>query len=175
MDNTDVKDREHTEAGEERMSKNKVQARKSWDVIVDVYLHSEAAGDFDIESYLQSSPPSKKLIFWNNGHPGFNITFNLHDETNLGYKFVGAPNEEDSIWSQLGGTGCPGAPGAWEVFDKTSITITNAGMVMKAFNQNPSPAQGDFRYTINVTKDGGTTYLPLDPGGTNNNGSTGAA
>ena len=173
MDNIHVNHREQGhKGGEARMSKVKTQVRKAWEVVVDVYLHSETPGDFDVESYLQSDPGSNKLVFCNNGHPGFNVTFNLHDETGLGYQFIGAPKEEDSLWSQCGSTGCPGSPGSWEVFDKKSVTVTNAGMVMKALNENPSPAQGDFRYTINVTKDGGRTYLPLDPGGINQNGST---
>ena len=44
------------------------------------------------------------------------------------------------------------------------------GMELTALNPNPSPAQGPFGYTLRITKDGGATYLPLDPGGVNQNG-----
>jgi hypothetical protein len=136
---------------------------------VDVYLHSETPGDFTVESYLQD-PNSKKLTFWNNGHPGFNVTFNLHDETGLGYRFPGPPHDKNAIWSELGSTGCPSSPGSWAVFPANRISVKGGGDTMTAYNPNPAPAQGDFRYTLNVTKNNGANYLPLDPAGNNQNG-----
>jgi hypothetical protein len=111
-------------------------------------------------------------MFSNNGRPGFNVRFELTDETGLDYRFPAPPKDCDAIWSELGSTGCPASPGSWTIFEKTGIVVSNHGTVLTAFNRNPSPAQGDFRYTLNVTKDGGATYLPLDPGGCNQNGSS---
>lgn len=148
-------------------------ARSPWEVVVDVYLHSETPGDFTIQSYLQSKPGSDELVFCNNGHPGFNVTFNLHDETGLGYRFPGPPKDQDSLWSVLGAGQCPSSPGAWNIFPANRISVKGGGSAMTAFNPNPAPAQGDFSYTLNVTKDNGAHYLPLDPGGNNQNGNTG--
>lgn len=168
MSEVTVKDRKPVDASNKGVAPGDKQP---WDAVVDVFLHSETPGDFTVRSNLQA-PGSDELVFRNDGHPGFNVIFNLHDETQLGYRFPAPPKDFDSIWSQVGASGCPGSPGAWEVFDKASIVVTNGGDVMKAKNRNPSPAQGQFRYTLNVTKDGGATYLPLDPGGNNQNGAS---
>src|ERR1700754_4616203 len=93
-------------------------ARKAWDVLVDVYLVSDEPKEFHVESYLQNAK-NQPLNFHNNGHPGFNVTFELHDETGKNYSFARGPNKEDAVWSQLG-SACP-LTGIWEVFDKDSI------------------------------------------------------
>lgn len=150
---------------------DKSVAKGAWNVTVDVYLHSEAAGDYTIESYLQSDPAAPNdLVFYNRKHPGFNVTFILHDETGLGYRFPGPPKKDDAIWSQLGPDACPGS-GQWDIFPKSGIKVNGQGDEVTAFNPNPSPAQGAFGYALNVTKDNGAHYLPLDPGGNNQNGS----
>ena len=166
MDEAYAKDPEERES----KGKGKAMAKGPWDVLVDVYLRSETPGDFTIESYLQSTPGSDELVFHNRGHPGFNVTFVLHDQTGLGYRFPSPPKDEDSIWSQYGAVGCPGSPGIWDVFDQKRIVVSHGGLQMTAFNPNPKPAKGKFRYTLNVTKDNGANYLPLDPGGDNQNG-----
>lgn len=169
MNDIDLKERNRIETEVKR--KVGSEARKQWDVLVDVYLHSETPGDFTIESYLQSDPDSDNLIFYNNGHPGFHISFSLHDETGLGYSFPQGSNKEDAVWSQVGENLCP-ETGVWGVFEQSSIVVKNSGATLEVHNPNPSPAQGQFSYTLNVSKDGGATYLALDPGGINQNGGT---
>src|SRR5689334_21404498 len=51
-----------------------------WEVNVFVYLHSDTAGDFTVESYLQSNPDSSKLVFHNRFHPGLHLKLHLIDE-----------------------------------------------------------------------------------------------
>lgn len=152
-----------------------VTTGREWDVEVDVYLHSETPGDFTVESYLQSSSSnSQDLVFFNRGHNGFDVTFYLIDETGLGYRFPDPPNDKDAIWSQLMGV-CP-IPPCWDVFPQHRIQVKDAGTTLVAYNPNPEVAggggQGKFTYCLNVTKDGKKPYLPLDPGGVNQNGST---
>jgi hypothetical protein len=172
MNDVAVKDRKPQDSRKTGTSGSVNGPKNPWDVDVDVYLHSETPGDFTIQSYLQSTPGSTDLNFFNSGHPGFNVSFKLHDETGLGYGFPNGAKSCDAIWSQVMAGGCPASPGAWEVFEKNSIVITNGGSVLKVKNPNPCPAQGHFQYTLNVTKDGGATYLPLDPGGNNQNGTS---
>jgi hypothetical protein len=147
-----------------------LQGHDAWAVDVYVYLHSESPGDFTVESYLQSDPGSKNLVFYNRDHPGFDVTFHLVDETGLGYRFPQPSNREDAIWSQMG-TDCPSSP-VWEVFQNHRITVGPQGLTLTAHNPNEGSAVGEFRYTLNVSRTGNSPYLPLDPGGNNNNGST---
>jgi len=55
---------------------------------------------------------------------------------------------------------------------KLKISVKDQGETLKTFNPNEDPVVGVFQYTLNVSKDGKAPYLPLDPGGTNMNGST---
>jgi hypothetical protein len=145
----------------------------AWQVDVFVYLHSPEPGHFTVESYLQSDPENtEKLVFNNRYHPGFDVTFNLVDETGLNYRFPTPDDRENGIWSLMGTT-CPSETDhGWEVFEKNSIHVFGDGMALKAHNPNAGDAVGDFKYTLNVGVEGRKPYLPLDPGGTNNNGMT---
>lgn len=150
------------------------QNNNPWEVQVDVCLISDAPLEYTIQSYLQSNPADpEELVFCNNGHNGFNITFVLHDSTGKGYGFPTGSNKQDAVWSEVGPGLCPGDPGAWNVFDKKTITVGGNGSKLMVHNPNPSPAQGKFSYTLNVTTTGGKPYLALDPGGNNMNGATG--
>lgn len=158
----------------DRAKKPKLEGKghDPWSVDVYVYLQSGTLGDFSIESYLQSNPTSKNLIFYNRHHPGFIVNFHLIDETNSGYRFPLASNAEDGIWSQMGDQ-CPTSDNpVWDVFTFESIKVSDQGMTLSAYNPNVAPVLGDFRYTLNVSQGGTAPYLPLDPGGTNQNGST---
>lgn len=154
----------------EAKERSKAAQKRRWNVEVDVYLHSEKPGDFSIESYLQTTPGRDEIVFCNSHHPGFDVSFNLYDETGLGYQFPSQGNEKDGIWSKLGST-CP-LTGCWEVFPARDTKVIKNGTVLVAFNPNPSPAQGPFQYTLNVGIDGDEPYLPIDPGGNNMNGGT---
>jgi len=173
MSSVDVDERQWVEAEERRRKakeKSKLAHGKPWTVQVDVYLHSETPGDFTIESYLQTTPGRDELVFYSSHHPGFYVEFHLYDETGLGYQFPSANNEVDGIWSRLGST-CP-LVGKWDVFPGDKTNVKNSGQTLVAFNPNPSPAQGVFQYTLNVSPDGEPPYLPIDPGGNNMNGGT---
>ncbi len=156
-------------------SKSKTAANKAalitavdgpWSVAVDVYLKSDGRSpDFKVESFLQSKVGGD-LVFHNHGRPGFNVIFHLHDQTGSGYRFPDDKDKREAVWSRYGDI-CPRT----EVFDVfTARTVFNDGKTLVAFNENPKPAKGAFKYTLRVTMDGGESYLPLDPGGVNQNG-----
>ena len=137
-----------------------------WTVEVDVHLKSDSCPpDFTIESFLKEGR-GDRLVFNNAGRPGFNIVFRLHDETGKGYRFPSHQQRKDAVWSQLGANCCPTSE-RWEVFEPKRVFDDE--MALTVYNPNPSPAQGDFTYTLRVTADG-TNYLELDPGGLNQNG-----
>jgi hypothetical protein len=151
--------------------------RDPWEVVIDVFLNSvSAAGkaDFDIQTCLPTttlrSDKNPQVQFDNCGRPGFLVKFRLFDNTNggagSGYRFPLIP--EDGLWSQTGNS-CPGGP-AYEVFEQDSLDVVDKGLTLLASNPNPSPAQGPFRYTLNVSIGGTKPYTALDPGGNNMNG-----
>lgn len=171
MGTTHLEERHHDEAKKRRRDakeKSEFAQRQPWTVDVDVYLHSDTPGDFTIESYLQSTPGRDELVFCSSKHPGFNVQFHLYDETGLGYQFPSGNHKEDGIWSKLGSS-CP-LVGHWDVFPKNKTQVKDSGQTLVAFNPNPSPPQGAFQYTLNVSQDGSPPYLPIDPGGLNMNG-----
>lgn len=140
------------------------------EVHVQVTMNSEKPGDFTIEPVpLGALPTDKKgdLIFINDGNSGFFVYFDLIDKTGLKYAFPPDNLKHAAIWSEFGATDCP-AEGKTEVF--TAKLVTNNAMTLKVRNENVSPGLGPFRYMFRVTKDGGKTYHPLDPGGSNQNG-----
>lgn len=138
--------------------------KQPWDVDVDVHLTKGCPNPkFDIHTNL---PTSNGNIEFNNNHrPGFNVRFHLYDETGSGYVFPPQAKVKEACWSQLGTT-CPQAP-VWEVFDPR---VVESPTVLRVYNDNPSPPLGEFRYTLRVTTDGGTSYCNLDPGGADQNG-----
>lgn len=141
------------------------------DVHVNVILNSVTPGDFRIEPAPHGVIPTGangELIFKNAGHPGFFVHFDLQDPNGLGYKFPPQQKIKEAVWSELYEGACPQAPGKWEVFDPRNIS--NNGMTLVVHNPNEVPCLGKFGYTLRVTKDGGLTYLDLDPGGDNQNG-----
>lgn len=119
------------------------------------------------EFYLETDLPkgaNGNPTFENKHKPGFYITFVLHDETGGKTPYVFALLPDDACWSQWG-TECPDQP-AWEVFCPRTVN----GTTLVVYNDNPTPAGGDFMYTLRVTNDGGKHYCNLDPGGTDSNG-----
>jgi hypothetical protein len=173
MSGIDLDDRDCTDLEEKKRKakeKSKLAQNNQWTVDVEIFLHSEADKDFTVESYLQTNPPSKDLVFYNSHHPGFYVNFHLYDETGLGFRFPVSKYKQDGVLSKVGNT--PPSSKDFEVFDKTKTDVKDQGATLVAFNPNPSPAQGVFQYTLNVSKDGNPPYLPLDPGGNNMNGTT---
>lgn len=149
-----------------------------WDVVVDVFLNAVEPGKkphFDIQTCLPVKSPSSdrqppEIQFENSGRPGFSIRFRLFDNTNggngSGYRFP--LRAADGLWSQVGND-CPVGP-AYEVFPEEKLDVEEKGMTLLAFNPNPSPAQGQFQYTLNVSVGGNKPFTALDPGGNNMNG-----
>ena len=141
---------------------------------VDVYLdlvEDPKNPSFRIEPQGTHKLPTgpNGLIFDNDGHPGFHIQFTLIDNTGGGYLWPANKDKNDAVWSKIGtSVACPGSPDR-EVFHVTDVDNTRTALHVN--NPNPPPAQGPFKYTLCVTNDDGASYLQLDPGGVNNNGS----
>lgn len=140
-----------------------------WEVKVDVTLESEDPVRFTVDSKTLPKGKNGNFVFDNNGHPGFNISFIFFDATGQGYMWPDNAHKEEAVWSEVGIV-CPGPPGKWDVF--RVIGVDPGCTTLRVNNPNPKPAQGQFMYTLRVTKDGGQTYLSLDPGGMNQNGSS---
>ena len=141
-----------------------------WNVSVDVTLNSINPVSFTIDSKDLPKGSNGDLIFKNDGKPGFHINFNFTDGTGLGYRFPPNKNKDEAVWSQVGSNACPQSASS-DVFHAIGVDEP-ARLTLTVNNPNPSPAQGKFGYTLRVTNDEGTTYLPLDPGGDNMNGSS---
>lgn len=150
-----------------------------WLVQVDVYLDSVDPLAFHLESCLPQEVRNfggkneNYLVFNNHCRPGFKILFELHDLTNTdptanGYRF---PHKaDDAIWSQRGDE-CPRQYCKDIVLEPVRVVEPNGTTLVVEFKNeklNDQPV-GDFRYTLNVMKDGAQP-LQLDPGGTGNNG-----
>lgn len=149
---------------------------KPKNVEVTVTLNSERPKDFTIEPTPKGSLPrgtDDELVFRNEGNSGFWIYFNLIDKTGLGYKFIERDNKnnkvvKDAVWSVLGINNCP-TKGETDIL--RARNVLNDGMTLKVRNSNVDEDElGPFTYTLRVSKDGGDTYHPLDPGGDNRNG-----
>ena len=145
-------------------------------VHIKVTLNSERPNDFLIEPTPVGSLPrgtNGNLVFENDGNSGFWIFFDLVDKTGLGYKFIEKDRNQkkvvtEAVWSVLGANNCPKA----RVFDVfRARAVLNDGMTLKVRNSNVDEDElGQFTYTLRVSKDGGDSYHPLDPGGDNRNG-----
>jgi hypothetical protein len=159
---------------------------RQWAVDVDVYLNAVGPGnvaDFEVVTCLpveNSAPdPHGRIVFRNNGRPGFTINFRLFDNTNdgngSGYVFPDPPgpkrvgnHQKWAMWSRIG-EGCPPADYAdqWEEFTSTDVLDEGATLVVRNLNNTSTL----FGYTLRVTNDEGQTFVNLDPGGNNMNGS----
>ena len=175
MDDITVGDRQETHPEKKHnMSKaGAVESRPSWLVEVDVYLE-DADSDppqFRLETCLPMDPedPDKVITFHNRGRPGFDIKFNLIDETGQGYSFPPQGKRDEALWSRQG-PGCPpdNHNQQWDQF--TSVRVIEPDqMTLVVHNKNETITE--FGYTLRVTKDNGVNYIDLDPGGNNQNGS----
>jgi hypothetical protein len=137
-------------------------------VTVNVILRTDDPLAFDVDSNDLEKDKDGNLIFENNGHPGFMIHFDLDDQTGKGYVFPQNSKKDDAIFSKLGDSGCPAS--GQEVF--RPITVKPHRQTLIVHNPNEKPALGKFRYTLQVGLRGASKYLPLDPGGVNQNGPT---
>jgi hypothetical protein len=165
---TDHHKRKHHEHGSKQLHQNGPNG-KSWNITVDVYLNDASdpdSPDFDIRTCVETIPGDLKhpiLVFNNYERNGFDIDFQLWDNTGTGYKFP--KKEGDAIWSQV--TSCPRAAVADVLKPKK---VSSDGLTLSVHNPNDS-AIGYFYYTLRVVDDLGN-FVTMDPGGVNNNGST---
>jgi hypothetical protein len=138
-----------------------------WLVDVDVYLQPEGIEPrFYLETYLPKDSEDR-IKFKNHDRPGYTIKFNLHDPHGTGYCFPPNSKRDEAVWSQFGNA-CPTSERA-DVFQVQRVVEPDRTTVV-VYNENPEPEQGEFGYTLRVTKDDGLNYLALDPGGINQNG-----
>jgi hypothetical protein len=138
------------------------------DMTVDVTLDSIHPVTGKADFHLQ---PPGNLIFENDHHPGFHVRFVFTDNTGGNYCFPPDKDKDQAVSSQLGATNLCPPQGTSEVFRAIRVDGPN-NSVLVVHNPNVSPILGAFGYVLWVTKDGGKTYLALDPGGVNNNGPT---
>jgi hypothetical protein len=155
-------------------------------VTVNVILQSVNPTQFDLQP-TGADPlpppegPNKTLTFKNVdnqgvGHNGLDISFVFTDATQQNYAFPPNNKKQDAISSQQGATNyCP-FQGMNEVLSVINVSGPNNN-TLRVHNPNQKipggrDFTGEFSYVLWVTKDGGATYLALDPGGINMNGST---
>ena len=141
-----------------------------WKKSVAVTLESTNPVQYSIQPIPPEPLPVSNgaLVFDNDHRNGFDIDFIFTDNTNSGYLWPPNNQKANAVWSKVGTADpCPGSPYT-EVFH--AVKVDQTCTILSVNNPNQSPAQGAFRYTLCVTNDGGNTYLPLDPGGINNNG-----
>ena len=154
------------EEGERRLASD-----KPWPVDIDVYLYDANDPDgFEVVSILpidNSDPKDPLLVFENKDRPGFKLLFHLHDQTGEGYRF--ADDADDAVWSIKAEKGCP-TKIAHEVFKPLRVKDGTLLVVENENSDKDGGPIGKFRYTLNVSKDGKPPYLPLDPGGNDQNG-----
>lgn len=146
-------------------------------VFVDVFINRIDPLDFKVVPSSKNNPqlptgPNDEIIFDNDGHDGFEIHFELQGDT-FGYFFPPHNNKHDAVWSQRGNV-CP-TQGVWEIFRPLRIVQSPVSgelrtLVVRNKNPGPPPGQGPFQYNLRVTN--GSGWKDLDPGGTNNDGST---
>jgi len=136
---------------------------------VTVHLHLDQDPNFSLSVGGRKMGKNEPIVFQNNGRPGFNIHYTLDDPTNT-YKWPHQSDKEQAVWSELGETACPNDP-VWQVLQPKHISGPNRE-TLTVYNPNVKPVLGPFRYTLRVVNSGGT-WLNLDPGGNNQNGSIG--
>lgn len=149
-----------------------------WQKKVSVTLKSvdvaAKTGDYDLAP-LPPDPiptaPDGSLLFDNDHHDGFDIDFVLTDKTGKNYAFPPNNKKQDAVSSKMGPIdSCP-AQGTSDVFKVISVGGPN-NSILSVHNKNQDEVVGTFSYVLWLTNDGGSSYIKLDPGGTNNNGMT---
>jgi hypothetical protein len=139
-----------------------------WLVDVDVYLTSVNPVSFHLETCLPMAPDGN-ITFKNRNRPGFEIRYNLIDETGDGYRFPPQSKRADALWS-IEGQNCPPANYGQQWPQFTTVRVVEPDCLTLVV-RNKNETVTTFGYTLRVTKDGGLNYVDLDPGGTNDNGS----
>src|SRR3954451_21841159 len=143
---------------------------KPRDVHVQVFIHpGDPMGDYHFETSDLPMGPNNHLYFHNCDHPGLHVHYDIQPGTNYVFPDKSMTNNwrNEALWA-TSGTSCPTSQPnpQWPTFKAEDIE--NSGTTLVVHNANGQ--KEDFWYTLRVTNDGGQHYLPLDPGGTNENG-----
>jgi hypothetical protein len=134
-----------------------------WTPVVDVIIDLQK-DTFHFETNdLPLDPKTNKLTFYNQGYPGFVITFHLKDPPE-GYRFP--ENLDEALWVTEQPV-CPQEAGKWGQFKAKAVLNNGLDLVVRNLNEKPT----DFGYALRVTNDG-TKFRNLDPIGGNQNGSS---
>lgn len=132
-----------------------------WEATVNVILDVENH-TFKFETDLPMGP-NNEISFYNDGQPGFVITYHLQDPRH-GYAFP--ENLDEALFSTKDPV-CPTSHGQWGQFKAKAVTDNGINLVVRNLNKD----KHRFGYTLRVTKDGGLSFWNLDPIGGNENGS----
>lgn len=139
-------------------------------VNVKVILHAPGSSPpYHFESDDLPIDKDNVIYFSNCGKSkGFMVHYDLDDGANPGYRFpTNQTNGNDyldkALWVAQSSS-CPTRQCKWDVFEAKSVE--KGGLTLVVRNKNETAA--DFAYTLRVIK--GTTWLDLDPGGSNQNG-----
>lgn len=142
------------------------------DVTIDVVLNLAGDPPFKLKSNDIHIDDNNHITFDNDDHDGFILHYRLTGVNN-GYYFPNPKTNKsclsDALYSARG-SACPKSKGQWGQFKATDIS--DDCMTLTVRNFNAKGQEGEFAYTLRITNDG-DNYFNLDPGGTNNNGSTG--
>lgn len=148
---------------------------KAKDVDVTVVLTPSQDPKWHLRSTLLQGG---KLVFQNNGHPGFNVFFKIEDPEGSGYQFPDNANMALAATPLAGpGTECPDQGTKWNQFNPVNVTKDKNGRnTTLEVNDPNAPGQScDFGYSLFVTlqpdgSGGPSSYWKLDPIGSNQNG-----
>jgi hypothetical protein len=132
------------------------------DVYVKVFVHKGGPdGDFHFETTDLPMGPNNHLVFRNCDNDGFYVHYEIQ-----GGAYLFPSDKDDAVYSQ-NQLGCPSTKQQWGQFK--GWDVQKGGQTLVVWNKNRTSQ--DFGYTLNVSADGKPPFLPLDPGGTNENGS----
>ena len=118
-----------------------------------------------------------ELIFKNDNFPGFELSYTLDPESFGNLVFPNDPNQAlASAVIENGANECP-TSGIWDGFKPVPNKSTNQTLVVRNPNGKLPPGQDQilFGYTLFVTADPNgdpANFIPLDPIGSNQNGSS---
>jgi hypothetical protein len=184
MNDINVPDRQHAHQGCTESARGAPKhPTKPWELDIDVYLTSVGPpAQFSIDTCLPFEFKDGDSHAWIHFHSsdrtaGFKLNFRLYDNTGAVPPYVfpnppgnpkqgGDPNKW-ALWSSEG-EGCPPEAAQWDQFTAQSVADQGTTLVVSNLNTYKT----DFGYTLRVTNDNGKTFVNLDPGGTNYNGSS---
>jgi hypothetical protein len=147
------------------------------EVDVQVVLTPSGNPKWHLESDLLDK--DGKLVFKNNGHPGFYVYFKLKDPEKSRYQFPDDAGMALAAAPVVGqGAKCPDQNAKpWSQFKALKVKkgfFSRRNMTLKVHDPNAPGQECEFGYSlfVTLTPDGSGPYWKLDPGGINQNGRT---